>query len=250
MYLVEGGANSGNRKKVWFWLFILFRVSTVAKFIVPDWGVKVDPMLSSQGLWIYWLLVDSILHISWFVPVQDYGILLASGTMPNVLNPVELNFSGLGAIRDYNRWSLYVIWWTTIVHCSFKRQFHETTWDFLPWMEGPRYKVSKYKEYHNVCPLVGIGTPPPLSRKLVCPTAPPPRNQGRGAHSPAGEGWGSPNSDDWRKNLALCQLCGPSLNIGVAAISLNRLIQAEVMPNRLFVLTASFYHSLFVTCGL
>jgi hypothetical protein len=26
--------------------------------------------------------------------------------------------------------------------------------------------------------------------------------------SPAGEGWGSPNSDDWRKSLALCLLCG------------------------------------------
>jgi hypothetical protein len=36
--------------------------------------------------------------------------------------------------------------------------------------------------------------PHPLSRKLVCP----PR---------AGEGVGSPNSDDWRKILALCLLC-------------------------------------------
>ncbi len=29
---------------------------------------------------------------------------------------------------------------------------------------------------------------------------------GGGAHSPSGEG--GPNSDDWRKSLALCLLCG------------------------------------------
>jgi hypothetical protein len=51
--------------------------------------------------------------------------------------------------------------------------------------------------------------PQPLSRKRVCP---PPLNQGWGAHLPAGGGggghWGSPNSDDWRKSLALYLLCG------------------------------------------
>jgi hypothetical protein len=25
-------------------------------------------------------------------------------------------------------------------------------------------------------------------------------------------GWGSPNSDDWKKSLALCLLCGPSFH--------------------------------------
>jgi hypothetical protein len=34
-----------------------------------------------------------------------------------------------------------------------------------------------YLEYHSVFPLVGIGTPYPLSRTRVCPT---PRNQNRG----------------------------------------------------------------------
>jgi hypothetical protein len=52
-------------------------------------------------------------------------------------------------------------------------------------------------EYHSVCHLVQIGTPP--SRKRVC-TAP--RNPKGGTQSPAGGG-GSPNSDDWRKSLAL-----------------------------------------------
>ncbi len=48
-----------------------------------------------------------------------------------------------------------------------------------------------------------------LSRQRVC-VCPSPRNQrggGEGGHSAAGEGWGSPNYDDWRKSLALCLLC-------------------------------------------
>ncbi len=69
---------------------------------------------------------------------------------------------------------------------------------------GAGHKVRIYKEYHSVCPLVEIGTlPPPLS-----PASVPPVPKDGGAHSPAGEGWGSPNSDDWRKSLALCLLCG------------------------------------------
>jgi hypothetical protein len=47
---------------------------------------------------------------------------------------------------------------------------------------------------------------PPQSVASDC--APPPQAKGGRAHSPAGEGWGSPNSDDWRKSLALCLLCG------------------------------------------
>ncbi len=46
-----------------------------------------------------------------------------------------------------------------------------------------------YLEYNSVCPLVGIGTPPPphpLSSKRVCP---PPGTWG-GTHSPACEGMG------------------------------------------------------------
>ncbi len=45
----------------------------------------------------------------------------------------------------------------------------------------------------------------PLSSQRVCPS---PRNQ-RGGTLAYGWGiWGSPNSDDWRKSLALCLLCG------------------------------------------
>ncbi len=44
---------------------------------------------------------------------------------------------------------------------------------------------------------------------LVCECAPSPRTKGWGGHTRQwARGWGSPNSDDWRKSLALCQLCG------------------------------------------
>ncbi len=56
--------------------------------------------------------------------------------------------------------------------------------------------IHTYKEYHCVCLLVGIRTrPTPLS-------------SGGGGHTRVrGEGLGSPNSNDWRKSLALCLLC-------------------------------------------
>jgi hypothetical protein len=68
------------------------------------------------------------------------------------------------------------------------------------------HKVRIYKEYHSVCPLVGIGTLPTHLSPLASECTPPPRTWG-GTHSPAVRGWWSLNSDDWRKSLALCLLC-------------------------------------------
>jgi hypothetical protein len=51
------------------------------------------------------------------------------------------------------------------------------------------HKVHIYLENHSVYPLVQIGTPHPLSRKQV----------------------GGDPSDDWRKSLAFCLLCGLSI---------------------------------------
>ncbi len=54
-------------------------------------------------------------------------------------------------------------------------------------------------------PSLEFGLPHPLSRKRVCTS---PRNQRGGAHTRKRvRGWGSPNSNDWRKSLALCLLC-------------------------------------------
>jgi hypothetical protein len=67
------------------------------------------------------------------------------------------------------------------------------------------HNVRIYKEYHRVYPLVGIGTlPTPLSPASV---SLPPEAGGGGHTRQRARGWGSPNSDDWRKSLALCLLC-------------------------------------------
>ncbi len=55
---------------------------------------------------------------------------------------------------------------------------------------------------------------PPLSRKRVCPSPTPPQTKGGSTHSPACEGLGSPNSDDWRKRLAFCLLCDTDRHTG------------------------------------
>jgi hypothetical protein len=61
-------------------------------------------------------------------------------------------------------------------------------------------------KYHSVCSLVLIGTPPPPP--LPQASVSPPLGTKRGkTHSSAGERvgrGGGPNSDDWRKGLALC----------------------------------------------
>jgi hypothetical protein len=56
-----------------------------------------------------------------------------------------------------------------------------------------------------------------LSHKRVCPSS---RNQ-RGVHSRLRvRGWGSPCSDDWKKSLALCLLCGLRVSGGLWSLAL------------------------------
>jgi hypothetical protein len=63
-----------------------------------------------------------------------------------------------------------------------------------------------YLEYHNVCPIVRIRTPPPPFPQASVPLPPEPKGGGM-THSPAGEGVGAPNSDDCSKgSLVLCLL--------------------------------------------
>jgi hypothetical protein len=75
----------------------------------------------------------------------------------------------------------------------------------LHFINALTHKVHTCIEYYSVCPLV-IGTlPPPFSPASV-PL--PPEPKGEGGHTRLRvRGWGSPNSDDWRKGLALCLLC-------------------------------------------
>ncbi len=66
------------------------------------------------------------------------------------------------------------------------------------------HKVHLYLEYHSVCPLVEIGTP---HHHYRCECAPPPGTKWGWGHTWLRvRGWGSPNSNDCRKSLALCLL--------------------------------------------
>jgi hypothetical protein len=75
--------------------------------------------------------------------------------------------------------------------------------------ESLSHKVLIYKEHHSVFPLVRIGTPPTPLPLASVPLPPGPK--GGGGHTRLRlRGWGSPNSDDWKKSLALWLLCGLS----------------------------------------
>jgi hypothetical protein len=52
-----------------------------------------------------------------------------------------------------------------------------------------------------------LGLPQPFTRRRVCP---PLWYQGEGHTRWREREWEGPNSDDWRKSLALCLLCGSS----------------------------------------
>ncbi len=62
---------------------------------------------------------------------------------------------------------------------------------------------------------------------LASECAPPPRAGGRGAHSV--RGWGSPNSDDWRKSLAFCLLCGTACRVPLWGALLNRRFLGQLL---------------------
>jgi hypothetical protein len=64
--------------------------------------------------------------------------------------------------------------------------------------------VVQFVPQSSVCPLVGIGTLPPTLSPASVPLPPEPKGGGDTLSC----GWGSPNSDDWRKSLSLCLLCG------------------------------------------
>jgi hypothetical protein len=75
----------------------------------------------------------------------------------------------------------------------------------------PQSSYCIFTEYHSVFPLVGIWTLPPPHSPASVPLPPEPTGVGGGTHySLRVWGCGSPNSDDWRKGLALCLICAPT----------------------------------------
>jgi hypothetical protein len=67
-----------------------------------------------------------------------------------------------------------------------------------------QHKVHIYLEYHNVSPLVRIGTPPPTLLEAI--VSPPKEPTGGRTHLGV-RGWDGPNSDYWKKSLTLCLFC-------------------------------------------
>ncbi len=76
--------------------------------------------------------------------------------------------------RQSPTWSIWSADYTTRPHVVRLFSFHPVT----PATGAPA--VTKYIEYHSVCPFVGTGTPHPLSRKRVCP---PPEPKRGGEHT-------------------------------------------------------------------
>jgi hypothetical protein len=74
----------------------------------------------------------------------------------------------------------------------------------------------------------------------VCALPPPPRRTKGGGHTRLRlRGWGSPNSDDWRKSLALCLLCDLLL-----LTKLQCTLQLRAPVHLLY-----FISTLYVLCG-
>ncbi len=97
----------------------------------------------------------------------------------------QLQFNDMKSIRGCREKSGKCMW-------GLLKHLNTTNNDIIRLVLATKYV---YKEYHSVCPLVGIGTLPTLSRQWVCPS--PQNREGRM------RGRGSPHSVDWRKGLAL-----------------------------------------------
>jgi hypothetical protein len=67
--------------------------------------------------------------------------------------------------------------------------------------KGSGHKVHIYLEYHSVCPLVRIGNPRNHRVHAPCGSG---GSQFRRVHTRLRvRGWGSPDSDDWKKKLSI-----------------------------------------------
>jgi hypothetical protein len=92
------------------------------------------------------------------------------------------------------------------------RYLHEFMRDdqrcFYNWSSaGPDsccHKLLIYIEHHSVCLLVGTGTPPTPLLQASVHCALPPGPKGGGHIHLRLRGWGSSNSNEWIKSLALC----------------------------------------------
>ncbi len=98
-------------------------------------------------------------------------------------------------------------------NCSTRRQTQAGCYLSFPYLT--KYLYIKITTVY--VPSSDLELPQPLSRKRVCPEPSPPDQRGGGGtvNRLQLKGWGSPNSDDWRKSLALCLLCALSYYVSL-----------------------------------
>ncbi len=75
------------------------------------------------------------------------------------------------------------------------------------------HKERIIKEQDSYVPSSELELSQPLFRQRVCPS---PQNRGGGDTRLMARGWGSPNSDDWRKSLALCLQYSVSATVNIS----------------------------------
>ncbi len=122
-------------------------------------------------------------------------------------------------------WLVSCPWpWTDGQQLDRTKRMAAPSWCMLDPLLCCCYTDSVHRVHHKVLksttvyvPSLELGLSHPLSCQPVCPS---PRNKGRGAQHTRlrVRGWGSPNSDDWRKSLALCLLCGmPTVHLSLCS---------------------------------
>ncbi len=72
--------------------------------------------------------------------------------------------------------------------------------------------------------------PHPLSLRRVCNVCPPKPKEGKHTRFRA-RGWGSPNSDDLRKSLALCLLCAYEYHVSLLSLELLKRLFLKESPH-------------------
>jgi hypothetical protein len=167
------------------------QTSTVASFCLRFFPIVILRLPSAQ-----FSCFSSTHFLASFILLYSFLIPLLPST---IVTPSLIPLSFLISFHPY---SLHYPILSPFPHFSHSL-FISISYFFL--ISSPYYlpQARIYKEYYSVCPLVGIWTlPTPLSPASV-PL--PPEPGGGGGHTRLRvSGWGSPNSDDWRKGLALC----------------------------------------------
>jgi hypothetical protein len=72
--------------------------------------------------------------------------------------------------------------------------------------------------------------PHPLSLRRVFNVSPPKLKEGKHTRLRA-RGWGSPNSDDWRKSLALCLFCAYEYHVSLLSLKLLKRLFLKESPH-------------------